>query len=221
MFRFPFRKRNKKLFFLSFSPFLSRHTWHFCPWRKCGWIVTTYISHEEGKKGPLYSFIRPHSNNPAKIRGLSQIPRNFVIVTVSLFSCRDKFGLSRKCRSFHCSWKVIALTLTALTLVLSSVIAYFGGKTYTHVNVHEFNQLYGSSLLYSCEFSQHIDDFHFILGAFSPRWRDCRRCGCRAEIGLPADTANIIFFPFGEGQTKRWDHTIRTTAVTILHNPAW
>ena len=28
---------------------------------------------------------------------------------------------------FHCSWRVVAITLTFLTLVLSSVIVYFGG----------------------------------------------------------------------------------------------
>ena len=40
---------------------------------------------------------------------------------------REKFLLGKKCR-FHCSWKVVALALTAVTLVLSTVIAYFGGK---------------------------------------------------------------------------------------------
>ena len=29
---------------------------------------------------------------------------------------------------FHCSWRVVAITLTFLTLVLSSVIVYFGGE---------------------------------------------------------------------------------------------
>ena len=41
--------------------------------------------------------------------------------------CREKFHIGKNCR-FHCSWKLVALSLTALTLVLSSVIAYFGGK---------------------------------------------------------------------------------------------
>ena len=29
---------------------------------------------------------------------------------------------------FHCSWRMVAITLTFLTLVLSSVIVYFGGE---------------------------------------------------------------------------------------------
>ena len=43
------------------------------------------------------------------------------------FFCREKFQIGKNCR-FHCSWKLVALSLTALTLVLSSVIAYFGGR---------------------------------------------------------------------------------------------
>ena len=43
------------------------------------------------------------------------------------FFYREKFLLGKKCR-FHCSWKVVALALTAVTLILSTVIAYFGGK---------------------------------------------------------------------------------------------
>ena len=39
---------------------------------------------------------------------------------------REKFLLGKRCR-FHCSWKLVALSLTVLTLILSSVIAYFGG----------------------------------------------------------------------------------------------
>ena len=46
--------------------------------------------------------------------------------TLFLF-CREKFHIGKNCR-FHCSWKLVALSLTALTLVLSSVIVYFGGK---------------------------------------------------------------------------------------------
>ena len=40
---------------------------------------------------------------------------------------REKILLGKRCR-FHCSWKLVALSLTVLTLILSSVIAYFGGK---------------------------------------------------------------------------------------------
>ena len=43
------------------------------------------------------------------------------------FFFREKFLVGKKCR-FHCSWKLVALALTLLTLILSSVIAYFGGK---------------------------------------------------------------------------------------------
>ncbi|CAB4063440.1 Teneurin-m,Tenascin,Teneurin-a [Lepeophtheirus salmonis] len=39
------------------------------------------------------------------------------------------FELGKKC-SFHCSWKLVAFALTLLTLVLSSVIAYFGAVKY-------------------------------------------------------------------------------------------
>ena len=45
-----------------------------------------------------------------------------------MISFRDKFMAGKRCK-FHCSWKLVALALTLLTLVLSSVIAYFGGKT--------------------------------------------------------------------------------------------
>lgn len=40
---------------------------------------------------------------------------------------REKFLSGKKCQ-FHCSWKLVALALTFLTIILSSVIAYFGGK---------------------------------------------------------------------------------------------
>ena len=43
------------------------------------------------------------------------------------FFRREKILLGKRCR-FHCSWKLVALSLTVLTLILSSVIAYFGGK---------------------------------------------------------------------------------------------
>lgn len=43
------------------------------------------------------------------------------------FFFREKFLLGKRCH-FHCSWKMVALSLTVLTLVLSSVIAYFGGE---------------------------------------------------------------------------------------------
>ena len=45
--------------------------------------------------------------------------------------------MGRKCR-FHCSWKLVALGLTALTLILSSVIAYFGGKFF----LYKFNTIF-------------------------------------------------------------------------------
>ena len=44
----------------------------------------------------------------------------------TLFS-REKNPFKRPCM-FHCSWRVVAITLTFLTLVLSSVIVYFGGE---------------------------------------------------------------------------------------------
>jgi hypothetical protein len=47
------------------------------------------------------------------------------------FCFREKFLVGKKCR-FHCSWKLVALALTLLTLILSSVIAYFGGKPCLH-----------------------------------------------------------------------------------------
>ena len=46
------------------------------------------------------------------------------------FFRREKILLGKRCR-FHCSWKLVALSLTVLTLILSSVIAYFGGKLHS------------------------------------------------------------------------------------------
>ena len=53
----------------------------------------------------------------------------YFLITSSLFpiNSREKFLLGKRCH-FHCSWKLVALSLTVLTLILSSVIAYFGGK---------------------------------------------------------------------------------------------
>jgi hypothetical protein len=47
---------------------------------------------------------------------------------------REKFLAGKKCH-FHCSWKLVALALTLLTLILSSVIAYFGGKKLITLNL--------------------------------------------------------------------------------------
>ena len=61
----------------------------------------------------------------------------------SYFNClslfREKFLLGKRCR-FHCSWKLVALALTVLTLILSSVIAYFGGKWKRRKPVKRFFQ---------------------------------------------------------------------------------
>ena len=52
-----------------------------------------------------------------------------ILYTLFFLSFREKFLLTKRCR-FHCSWKLVALSLTVLTLILSSVIAYFGGKIF-------------------------------------------------------------------------------------------
>ena len=44
-----------------------------------------------------------------------------------VFIYREKNPFKRPCE-FHCSWRVVAISLTFLTLILSSVIVYFGGK---------------------------------------------------------------------------------------------
>lgn len=41
---------------------------------------------------------------------------------------REKNLFKKPCM-FHCSWRVVAISLTFLTIVLSSVIVYFGGKS--------------------------------------------------------------------------------------------
>ena len=50
-----------------------------------------------------------------------------ILINALISNFRDKFLSGKKCQ-FHCSWKLVALALTLLTLVLSSVIAYFGGE---------------------------------------------------------------------------------------------
>ena len=52
---------------------------------------------------------------------------NISLTPIYTLFFREKFLLTKRCR-FHCSWKLVALSLTVLTLILSSVIAYFGGK---------------------------------------------------------------------------------------------
>ena len=48
------------------------------------------------------------------------------VKTFSFF--REKSLLRQPCL-FHCSWRLVAIGLTVLTLLLSSVIVYFGGMT--------------------------------------------------------------------------------------------
>ena len=54
---------------------------------------------------------------------------NIILTPIYTLFFREKFLLTKRCR-FHCSWKLVALSLTVLTLILSSVIAYFGGKIF-------------------------------------------------------------------------------------------
>jgi len=52
---------------------------------------------------------------------------------------REKILLGKRCR-FHCSWKLVALSLTVLTLILSSVIAYFGAIKFPGNTQHPVRQ---------------------------------------------------------------------------------
>ena len=49
----------------------------------------------------------------------------YPILKIAIF--REKNLFKGPCM-FHCSWRVVAISLTFLTLVLSSVIVYFGGN---------------------------------------------------------------------------------------------
>ena len=68
------------------------------------------------------------------------LPRNRIINALTIICFREKNLFKRPC-VFHCSWKVVAISLTFLTLILSSVIVYFGG-IYTWIYITFKHQMH-------------------------------------------------------------------------------
>ena len=61
-----------------------------------------------------------------------------MMMVLIIITFRDKRGLllNRGCAPY-CSWRVVALSLTILILLLTSVIVYFGAVKYPQVGVKQ------------------------------------------------------------------------------------
>ena len=92
-------------------------------------LVSTGYSQNKGIHFLLSEFFNQSQLSISQLSICLSFVTFLPILYTLFFYFREKFLLTKRCR-FHCSWKLVALSLTVLTLILSSVIAYFGGKIF-------------------------------------------------------------------------------------------